>query len=60
MTMKNRKDGEHYYAPHRNRWGVWKWLGDEKSGIGTFLGDFPTKEKAEEEVYRLNGWKHKK
>ena len=60
----NRKDGEYYYAPHRSLWGIWKWHSwvtkvDGKimeCGIGEFIKDCVTKEKAREEVYRLNGW----
>ena len=58
--MYSRKDGEYYYAPHRSVWGVWKWharIGaTDGSGIGVFVKDCYTKEKARDEVYRLNGW----
>ena len=54
------KDGQYYYAPHRKMWGVWKHHDDGKGGgYGTFINDFPTKEEARKEVYRLNGWKEK-
>lgn len=51
------KDGQYYYAPHRIMWGVWQHhdLGNG-SGYGTFYNDYPTKEEARKEVYRLNGW----
>lgn len=51
------KDGQYYYAPHRRRWGVWQHheQGNNVSS-GIFIKDFPTKEEARDEVYRLNGW----
>ena len=60
-----RKDGEYYYAPHRRLWGIWQWHevvpDGEPSGVvaigsGTFVKDYPTKEEARKEVYRLNEW----
>lgn len=60
QMMMTCKDGEYYYAPHRRKWGVWQWqeLGGG-FGAGSFVGDFNTKEEAEREVYRLNGWNNK-
>lgn len=47
--------GQYYYAPHRRMWGIWR-----NEGLSaTFIGDYPTKEEAKSEVYRLNGWKQK-
>ena len=54
------RNGQYYYAPHRRSWGIWK---NENLGggasTGTFIGDYPTREAAAAEVYRLNGWKPK-
>lgn len=50
------KDGQYYYAPHRRMWGVWQWHQFKNGGVGTFYKDYPTKEDARKEVYRLNGW----
>lgn len=51
------KDGQYYYARHRNLWGVWQWHNNANgSGDGTFYNDYPTKEEAREVVFRLNGW----
>lgn len=51
------KDGQYYYAPHRRRWGVWQHH-EQGNGVssGIFIKDFPTKDEARDEVYRLNGW----
>lgn len=51
------KDGQYYYAPHRRRWGVWQHH-EQVDGVSTgiFIKDFPTKDEARDEVYRLNGW----
>lgn len=51
------KDGQYYYAPHRRMWGVWQYRDHGNGcGSGTFYNDYPTKEDARKEVYRLNGW----
>lgn len=51
------KDGQYYYAPHRRMWGVWQYHDHGNGcGSGTFYNDYPTKEDARKEVYRLNGW----
>lgn len=45
--------GQYLYRPHRNMWGIYRrW----ESG-NAHIVDFPTKEEARAEVYRLNGWK---
>lgn len=52
------KDGKYYYyRPHRRLWGVFLY-DKHNDGISTgeFIRDFPTKEEARKEVYRLNGW----
>ena len=51
------KDGEYYYAPLRDRWGVWQnhELGDGISD-GTFVCYCLTKEEAAERVKQLNIW----
>lgn len=38
-------------------WGIWQHH-DHGNGFasGTFVNDYPTKEEARREVYRLNGW----
>ena len=53
-----RREGEYYYAPHRNLWGIWQWHNFEiaKGGYGDFVKNCATKKEAREEVYRLNGW----
>lgn len=51
------KDGEYYYAPHRQLWGIWqhKDLGNGLS-CGSHIKDCPTREEARREVFRLNKW----
>ena len=58
--MRNCKNGEYYYGPHRRRWGVWlhRELGDGLS-VGEHVCDYDTKEEARREVYRLNNWNYK-
>lgn len=54
------KDGQYYYAPHRRMWGVWQYHDNGNGhGSGTFYKDYPTKDEARKEVFRLNGWKEK-
>lgn len=49
--------GQYYYAPHRCFWGVWQWTQVLENGsIGTFIGDFRTKEEARIFVWENNGW----
>lgn len=52
------KDGQYFYAPHRSHWGVWQWHESAiaRGGHGEFIQDFSTREKAREEVYKLNNW----
>ena len=46
------KEGQYFYMVHRRCWGVW-----QKTSTGnTHIADFPTREKARDKVYRLNGW----
>lgn len=53
-------NGQYFYARHRSMWGVWKRDNpNESARSGTFIKDFPTKEEARNEVYKLNGWKNK-
>ena len=56
----NRKDNQFYYAPHRDLWGVYQHH-DDGSGhsCGTHIDDYPTREAARREVFRLNGWTYK-
>lgn len=43
--------GQYYYSPHRRFWGVWQWTQVPENGsIGTFVGDFKSKEEAREYV----------
>ena len=53
-----RRDGEYYYAPHRQMWGIWQWHSFEvaRGGYGDFVKDVATKEEAKKEVYKLNHW----
>lgn len=54
------KEGQYYYAPRRKRWGVWQHhIQNNGISTGIFINDFPTKEEARNEVYRLNGWFNK-
>lgn len=50
-------DGDYYYRPHRNMWGIWQHheLSDGYA-YGTFIKDCQTKQEAMEEVRVLNGW----
>ena len=49
--------GQYYYSPHRRFWGVWQWTQVSENGsIGTFVGDFKSKEEAREYVWQMNGW----
>lgn len=52
------KEGQYLYRPHRNMWGIFRYH-DHGNGYSAneFIVDFPTKEEARAEVYRLNGWK---
>lgn len=54
--------GKYFYAPHRSKWGIWRRDNEQDEGVntGTFITDYPTKEEAAKEVYRLNGWKYNK
>lgn len=58
--MKNiiDKEGQYYYAPHRNKWGVWKVgkIAPNGAHIDEFIMDFSTKIQAENFVYKMNGW----
>ena len=53
------KEGQYYYAPHRNMWGVWKRGREDGSGIhmDDFITDFSTKAQASNFVYSMNKWK---
>lgn len=57
MPKINVKPGEYYYAPHRSSWGVWR-KGEtiDNTSMDDFIGDFPTKEKAKNFVYKANNW----
>lgn len=54
--------GKYFYAPHRSKWGIWRRDNEQDEGVntGTFITDYPTKEEAAKEVYRLNGWTYNK
>lgn len=58
--MYNVKAGQHYYAPHRGLWGVWK-MNETVNGVSTayFVKDFVTKEEARSFVFESNGWNKK-
>lgn len=59
ITSRNMKAvlGQHYYAPHRNLFGVWVWdYVSETGATGKFIKDFYTKEEAREYVWQMNGW----
>lgn len=58
--MSNVREGQFYYGPHRNMWGVWR-KGADIDGIqmDDFIEDFPLKTQAREYVYIMNGWKQK-
>ena len=57
-TMAEIKEGQYYYAPHRNKWGVWKRGKEGPNGIhmDDFIMDFQTKIQAKNFVYKANGW----
>ena len=57
--MKDMKEGQYYYAPHRSSFGVWKAGATGNGGVraDTFISDFPTRIQAESFVYKMNGWK---
>ena len=54
------KEGQYYYAPHRNKWGVWK-AGKVINGVqmSQFIMDFSTQVQAKDFVYKMNGFKPK-
>ena len=58
LMASYRKEGQYYYAPHRNMWGIWQWhlFNIADGGYGKFVKDCPSQEDARREVYRLNGW----
>lgn len=58
MNNSNLKEGQYYYRPHRNMWGVWKVGKKDQSGVSMddFIMDFSTKIQAERFVYKMNGW----
>ena len=57
--MKEMKEGQYYYAPHRRSWGVWivGATGVYGTRMDTFVSDFSTKIQAESFVYKMNGWR---
>jgi len=57
--MYEPKDGEYYYKPHRNKWGVWKRSAAGKNGVhmDDFISDFSTQTQAANFVKKANGWK---
>ena len=50
-------DGDYYYRPHRNMWGIWQHH-ELQDGFGndTFIKDCASKQEVIDEVARLNGW----
>lgn len=56
--MEQYRDGQYYYARHRNMWGVWQYHSTGNGdGYGEFIDDFPKRDDALYEVYKRNGWK---
>lgn len=51
------REGQYYYARHRNSWGVWR---KNKAGDGDFITDFSTQIQAKNFVYKMNGYTLKK
>lgn len=56
--MDEVKEGQYYYAPHRNKWGVWKKGKPGRGGVtmDDFIMDFSTKIQARNFVYKSNKW----
>ena len=56
--MRSNLHKEYYeYRPHGRNWVVYRIRRDATGSTGTKVGQFLTKEEAQREVYRSNGWK---
>lgn len=47
------------YEPKGSSWWVIRWEETVDFGTGEKIAEFPTREEARKECYRLNGWKYK-
>lgn len=47
------------FFPRGSRWAVYEWENKEHTRA-KYITDYPTRDEAKTEVYRLNGWKLKK
>ena len=47
------------YQPKGGWWAVYKWKSVGSGLVGEKIAEYPTREQARSEVYRLNGWKEK-
>lgn len=45
------------YTKRGAKWVVLKWVYIQGGGMGTKVAEFTTREEAQAEMYRLNGWK---
>ena len=61
MCMESFREGQYFYARHRNKWGVWK-RGNTVNGVtqSQFISDFQTQTQAKDFVYKMNGYRMKK
>lgn len=57
IDVSKLREGQYYFAKHRNMWGVWK-KRKTVNGVeeGEFISDFSTQIQAKNFVYRMNGW----
>lgn len=51
---------EYSYAPTGSRWAVYHWVENGNISTADKVAEFPTREEARKECYRLNGWKCRK
>nr|DAT98821.1 MAG TPA: hypothetical protein [Caudoviricetes sp.] len=56
---KKTRRPEYSYAPVGSRWGVYHWVETGSISTADKVDEFPTREEARKECYRLNGWKYK-
>lgn len=56
---KKNREPEYSYAPRYSHWAVYRWERTGTIRTGEKVAEFPTREEARKECYRLNGWEYK-
>lgn len=58
QKKKTNSRPEYTYQPKGSRWAVHRWEEFGNISTGSKVAEFPTREEARKECYRLNGWKY--